>query len=238
MLRTVHLSRLGLCPYDAAMRWQAASVAALRSGGGGERLALLEHRPVFTLGRRARYEHLLANAPARRLRDAGVVETDRGGDVTFHGPGQLVAYPVLDLRDRGLGPVDYVRALEETLIETLARLDVRGERSAGRPGVWAGGEKLACVGVRVRGGVSSHGVALNLTTDLSWFDAIVPCGLEGVRMTSVERVLGRAPNVSAAEEAFIEAFAIVFGSEVAAAERPATGVVASLSPAAAGAYGL
>jgi lipoic acid synthetase len=126
-------------------------------------------------------------------RGGHVVHSDRGGDITFHGPGQLVAYPILDLRGRGLGPATYVRMLERTILETLARFGVHARQVEGRPGVWVGDEKIAALGVRVREGVSTHGIAINVTTDLDWFDAIVPCGLADAGVTSIARVRGTAP---------------------------------------------
>jgi lipoyl(octanoyl) transferase len=143
-----------------------------------------------------------------------VVETDRGGDVTFHGPGQLVAYPILDLHARGLGPADYVRTLEACVIETLTRFGIAAERVAGRPGVWVDGgtAKLAAIGVRIRDGVSMHGVALNVSTDLEWFDAIVPCGIADATVTSMARVIGTAPAHEAVEDVFIEVFTRHFGA--------------------------
>ena len=136
--------------------------------------------------------------------------------MTFHGPGQLVGYPVLDLRRRGLLPVDYVRRLEQVLIDTLRDFDIEGERVPGRPGVWAGGGKIAAIGVRVRGGVSTHGFALNVSTDLNWFDAIVPCGLYDATVTSMAMILPAAPPMQEVEESVCRAFSRVFQSELTA----------------------
>jgi lipoyl(octanoyl) transferase len=199
--------------YASAWRWQTETAADVRDGAG-EALALLQHSPVYTFGRRVRREHLLLDEQSLRQRGADVVESDRGGDVTFHGPGQLVAYPILNLRQRGLGPVDYVRALEETMIRTLAAFGLNGERVAGRPGVWLDHAKVGAIGVRVHGGVSLHGLALNVDTDLSWFAAIVPCGLSGAGVTSMQRALGFSPSVDAITEELIEAFADIFDSDL------------------------
>jgi lipoyl(octanoyl) transferase len=161
--------------------------------------------------------------PAKlRARGADVIATDRGGDVTFHGPGQLVAYPILDLRRRGLGAASYVRALEQCVIDTLDAFGLRGERVAGRPGVWtrppAGGAgemaKIAAVGVRIERGVSRHGLALNVSTDLTWFDAIVPCGIADAGVTSMARELGEAPAFAAVAGAFARAFQRVFDARL------------------------
>jgi lipoyl(octanoyl) transferase len=199
--------------YDTASRWQLATAAEVRSGAP-EALALLEHTPVYTLGRRARYEHLLAQPSDVQSRGATIVETDRGGDITFHGPGQLVAYPILDLRSRHLGPCEYVRRLEETIIRTLLAFGVRGERWPGRPGAWVDGAKLAAIGVRVHDGISTHGFALNIETDLFWFDAIIPCGISDAGVTSLARVLGFSPGLPAVMDALCDAFAAIFDAEL------------------------
>jgi lipoate-protein ligase B len=209
-MRESTLARLGLVSYDAGLSWQRRAADALRAGGP-EAVALLEHTPVYTLGVRADPRHLLVASEQLATRGAQVVATDRGGDVTFHGPGQLVVYPVLDLRARGLGPGAYVRALEATVIEALRGFGVTGERATGRPGVWVGGAKLAAVGVRIRDGVSTHGLALNVRTDLRWFDAIVPCGIADAGVTSLAALLGEgAPLLEAAGEAVAEALAATF----------------------------
>jgi lipoyl(octanoyl) transferase len=217
MAKPVQLHRLGLLPYHDAWGWQRRTAEAVRAGGP-EALAVLQHPPVYTFGRRVRPENILVT-PA----DAEVVESDRGGDVTYHGPGQLVAYPILDLRRRNLGAPDYVRLLEEAMIRTAAAFGVEACRIPGRPGVWvdaasikpaaknkATPAKLGAVGVRVQSGVATHGLALNVTTDLSRFDAIVPCGLAGIRVTSLQRELGYAPCFDAAEDTLIAAFELVF----------------------------
>ena len=192
--RPVEVHRLGLIDYERALGWQEERAASVRAGGR-EAVALLEHLPVYTLGARGDRSHLLADVAALEARGAKVVKTDRGGDVTFHGLGQLVVYPVLDLRARGVHVGDYVRCLEQVAIETAATFRVESRRVEGRPGAWVRVDaKLVAVGVRVRGGVSTHGLALNVSTDLSWFDAIVPCGIEGTGATSLERELAAASD--------------------------------------------
>jgi len=170
----------------------------------------MEHAPVFTFGRRARYEHLLAQPDELQARGATIVESDRGGDVTFHGPGQLVAYPILDLRSRRLGPRDYVCRLEETVLQTLLACGVQGERWPGRPGVWVDAAKIAAVGVRIHAGVSTHGIALNVTTDLSWFEAIVPCGIPDAKVTSLAQLGDPCPGLPIIIDRFSQAFSDVF----------------------------
>jgi lipoyl(octanoyl) transferase len=168
---------------------------------------LLEHPPVVTLGRGSHAAHV--------LRPAGVevCEVERGGDVTFHGPGQLVGYPILDLRDYRQDLHWYLRTLEQALIEALALLDIPAERNPGYTGVWTRGRKIASLGVHVKQWVTWHGFALNVTTDLSQFDRIVPCGIAGVEMTSVERETAsgkREGLFQASVDAVIEAFGKTF----------------------------
>ncbi|MEX2228497.1 MAG: lipoyl(octanoyl) transferase LipB [Dehalococcoidia bacterium] len=231
----VQLHRAGAVGYERALRWQretADRVLAARDGAfvgaPSEALAVIEHTPVYTLGRRGGHEHVLVDPAELRARGAEVIATDRGGDVTFHGPGQLVAYPILDLRRRRLGAAAYVRALEQCVIATLAALGIRGERVAGRPGVWTlppnspsgGRAKIAAVGVRIERGVSRHGLALNVSTDLAWFDAIVPCGIADAAVTSMAREPGGAPPFDAVVHAFCDAFAGVFDARLIAAVDP------------------
>jgi lipoate-protein ligase B len=190
---------LGRVDYAAALALQDEAVARRRAGLGGDRLLLLEHPPVVTLGRRADPAHL--RSPAGRLRERGVEvhEVARGGDVTWHGPGQLVGYLVLDLAARGRPDVGrFLRELEAALVEALGGLGVAGEPREGFTGVFVCGSvpprKIASIGIGVRGWVTFHGFALNATCDLAGFDDIVPCGLPNVAMTSVARELGRAPD--------------------------------------------
>ncbi len=168
---------LGLVPYLDAWEVQRRLVARRQDGLGRDVLLLLEHPPVYTLGKRTDRSHVLFDAAERARHGIELVEVDRGGDVTYHGPGQLVGYPIVRLASiRGV--VDYVRALEELLIRALATFDVAAGRSPGFTGVWVGGAKIAAIGVRVAtGGVTSHGFALNVAPDLAHFDGIVPCGI-------------------------------------------------------------
>ena len=180
-------------------------------------LLLTEHPPVFTLGRAARREHLLAD-PARLAREgAEVVETDRGGDVTFHGPGQLVAYPIVALSAWRKDVHAYLRLLEAAVIRAAAAFGVPAERRPGLTGVWRARlpdgppRKLASIGVRVSRWVTSHGAALNANTDLRWFDRIVPCGIRGAEATSLAAELGRPVSPDAVADAFAAAFADELG---------------------------
>lgn len=193
-------------PYASSLAWMMCRADAVR-GGGPEAVALLEHDPVYTLGARAARTSLRV---AEAALPAPLVEADRGGDVTWHGPGQLVLYPVLDLRARGVRAGDYVRALESVAVETLAVWGIVAGRATGRPGVWVGGEKIAAVGVRIDRGVSRHGLALNVSPDLAWFAPIVPCGLVDADVTSMERLMGKAPPLPEVARAMADAFARVF----------------------------
>ncbi|HXV20388.1 MAG TPA: lipoyl(octanoyl) transferase LipB [Desulfuromonadales bacterium] len=175
-------------------------------------LILLQHPPVVTLGRGASEANLLLPAAELARRGIDLERVGRGGDVTFHGPGQLVGYPIIDLEPRGRDLHRYLRLLEATLIDALAAFGLVGERIAGKTGVWVAGEKIASIGVGVRRWVSWHGFALNVAADLSGFAAIVPCGLPGVRMTSLERLLGQPVPLPQVEEEIIRSFAKVFVS--------------------------
>ena len=188
-LRTV---RLGVTGYAEALSLQRAAADGVRARTGPETLFLLEHAPVVTMGRRATMDHVLLSREALAARGVELVETDRGGDVTFHGPGQIVGYPILDLRRRGLGPHTHLRFLEEVLIGVLATYGIEGFRDPAYTGVWTRHGKIAAMGIRVSAGVSLHGFALNVNTDLRYFGLIVPCGIQGRAVASMDRILGRA----------------------------------------------
>ena len=207
--------RWGVTEYREAVRWQAARAAAVAEGAAAETVVLLEHAPVYTLGRRGVRAHVLAPESALA---AQVVDSDRGGDITFHGPGQLVVWPILRLRERGLGVARYVRLLEQAMIETAAMFGMGTERRRGMPGCWAGERKLGSVGVRVSRGISTHGLALNVCTELGWFDAITPCGIAGAEMTSLTRELGRTIAVEDAADEMAGALDDLFGLRLAASE--------------------
>ena len=194
-MTALELIQAGTVPYREALAWQR-ELAEDRIAGrlSHDVLLLLEHPPVVTLGRNSHAAHLLQPAGIE------VCEVERGGDVTFHGPGQLVGYPILDLRAYKQDLHWYLRTLEQALIESLAILHIPAERNPGFTGVWTGGrgKKIASIGIHVKQWVTWHGFALNVTTDLTHFDRIVPCGIQGVQMTSVEREGGRE-NVRNAE---------------------------------------
>ncbi|MDP9236029.1 MAG: lipoyl(octanoyl) transferase LipB [Chloroflexota bacterium] len=206
------LHRPGLTPYQDAWQLQQRIADDVRIGGAPA-LILIEHPPTYTLGARGKAEHLLLGEEALLSRGAQVLRTDRGGDVTFHGPGQVVAYPIINLRAYGQGPVWYVRTLEALLIEVLSRFGIVGARSKGRPGVWVGEAKIAAIGVRISRGVTTHGFALNVNTDLAYFEHIVPCGLSGITVTSMRKLTGSSFEMRAVEDEIIEVCAQRFDLE-------------------------
>jgi len=203
--------RLGRTPYRQCWELQRELFARRIAGEIPDTLLLTEHDPVYTLGTGAHAEHLLADAG--RLRESGVdvVNVDRGGDITYHGPGQLVAYPLLDLTHHGKDLDRYLRRLEEVVIALLARLDIRASRLPGYTGVWVAGEKICAIGIKAGRWVTMHGLALNVTTDLSWFGKIIPCGIFERGVTSIREVSGRAPTMADVENLLIEEFVEVFG---------------------------
>ena len=163
--------------YAEAFRLQRELVASRQRGVIPDQLVILEHPHTITLGRNGKREHLLASEDILRRAGISFQETDRGGDITYHGPGQIVGYPIVDLREWKRDVAAYVRAIEQVLIDTLADFGVAAERVAGLTGVWTGGRKIAAIGVHISRWVTSHGFALNVSTDLSYFQYIVPCGL-------------------------------------------------------------
>jgi lipoate-protein ligase B len=199
-----------ITPYADAWELQKALVGARQRGAIDDGLILLEHEPVFTIGRSTRAEHLLVPREHLLAQGFGVYDIERGGSITYHGPGQLVGYPILDLRSHGEDIVGYMRALEETLLRTLADFGIRAERVRAYPGAWVGGEKIAAVGVAVKRKVTMHGFALNVDPDLRHFGWINPCGL-GRPVTSMARLLGRAVPLSDVRAAYVRRFEEVYG---------------------------
>jgi lipoyl(octanoyl) transferase len=206
---------LGTVGYAAALELQR-DVARRRIAGEIEEdvLLLLEHPPVVTLGRTAKEGHLVASPERLHARGVEVFEVERGGDVTFHGPGQLVGYPIFDLKRHRRDLHWYLRQVEEALIVSLAELGIAAERNGGYTGVWTGGRKIASIGVHARDWVTWHGFALNVMTDLSFFDLIVPCGIPDVQMTSIVREVGHDPvTMDHVIDSVSRAFGHVFGLE-------------------------
>ena len=218
--RELQVKRLGRVAYARGLELQEELVAARQAGRIPDQLLLLEHDPVFTLGRNARSENVLLPAESLRERGFEVFETGRGGDVTYHGPGQLVGYPILDLAPDRRDVHRYVRDLEEVMIRTCAAWGVEASRVAGLTGAWVGADKIGAIGVRIARWVTSHGFALNVATDLSAFELIVPCGIRGRGVTSLERALGRPVPTSEVMDRLAASFAAVFERELSAASAP------------------
>lgn len=224
----MQVSWLGRVPYRSTYDLQRSLVERRKRDEIPNTLLLLEHEHVFTFGRRADETHLVASEGMIEGYGAEIVETDRGGQATYHGPGQLVAYPIISVRELRLGPVAYVRLLEETTIQTLAEHGIRGHRVVGKSGVWIGGEpggrpkdgmnptgrKIAAIGVRLSGGISMHGLALNVSTDLSYYSHIVPCGMPGISMTSISREIGNSVGTESIGRAWAEMFADILFFDV------------------------
>ncbi|MBW4027643.1 MAG: lipoyl(octanoyl) transferase LipB [Acidobacteria bacterium] len=227
ILSLVHLGRI---PYAEALALQRQLVELRHQQRIGNTLLLLEHPPVLTLGRNSDRANILASDELLARRGVELHEINRGGDVTYHGPGQLVGYPILDLRSFSprLGPVDYVRMLEEALIRACGDYGILTQRIAGRTGVWtiAGGsireKKIAAIGVHISRGITSHGFALNVTTDLRDFELIVPCGIADREVTSVEREVDPAelPTMEAVANSVSRHFGNIFSMQVLWVESP------------------
>jgi lipoyl(octanoyl) transferase len=238
----ISVVKLGVLDYDEGLRLQRKLVDLRKAGQVGDVLLLLEHTPVITLGRNAKAANVLASTEVLAARGVEVFECDRGGDVTFHGPGQLVGYPIFDLRGhlashdgdlrshdfagegaratqtrKTLGVVDYVRRLEEVLIRTCGDFGILARRVAGLTGVWTEAEpaaKLAAIGVHISRSVTSHGFALNVNTDLSYFNLIVPCGITAKPVTSMQKELGRELDLGVVAQSVSRNFGSVFGSQM------------------------
>jgi lipoyl(octanoyl) transferase len=209
-----HLEHLGLVTYADGLRLQKELVAQRKAGAIPDTLLLLEHPHVYTLGRNAKRENLLISEEQLAARGAQVFEIDRGGDVTYHGPGQLVGYPILDLAQHRRDIAWYMRCLEEVLIAVAGEYGIHAGRLAGAPGVWVGNDKLAAMGVHISRWVTSHGFAFNVNTDLRYFDWIVPCGLPDKGVTSLQKLLGRRMEMDEVEEKVVLYFGRVFELEM------------------------
>ena len=203
-VREIHGLRLGTVEYGKALNIQRFFHTRRKRIGTSDILLLLEHNHVITMGRRANESHVLADKETLHKLGVQIFETDRGGEATYHGPGQLVGYPILDVRALALSPVKYVRILELSIVETLNVLGIQAHLVDGETGVWVGGipnekrqygvnpngRKIAAIGVRISDGVSMHGFALNVSTDLSYFEKIIPCGMPNLAVTSVQAEIG------------------------------------------------
>lgn len=206
--------QLGMLDYARGLEVQKQKIAERKAGIIPDTLLLLEHPHVYTLGRNGRREHLLASPERLRAIGAEVFETDRGGDITYHGPGQLVGYPIFDLTQHRRDVAWYMRSLEDVFIGVAAGFGVKAGRVPRLTGVWVGNDKLVALGVHISRWVTSHGFALNVNTDLRYFDWIVPCGLADRGVTSLEKLLGRSVTVEEAAQRVIAHFGDVFGMEM------------------------
>ena len=215
-VRALAVRRLGTVPYAEALALQQSLVDERRGGRIPDTLLLLEHPPVITIGVKRADARAHVLAPPDRLAALGVevVETGRGGDVTYHGPGQLVAYPIVDLRPDRQDVHRYVRDLEAVMIEVCASYGVIAGRVPGYSGAWVGDRKIGAIGVRISRWVTSHGLAFNVATDLAGFDLIVPCGIADRGVTSLARELDRPVPTAEVCERLAQAFAAVFGRQL------------------------
>jgi lipoyl(octanoyl) transferase len=209
--RPLDVRRLGRVGYAEGLDLQARLVAERQAGRIPDTLLLLEHDPVFTLGRNARRENVLFSDDQLRARGFEVFETGRGGDVTYHGPGQVVGYPILDLSPDRRDVHRYVRDLEEVMIRTCGDYGIAARRIKGLTGCWVDDEKIGAIGVRIARWVTSHGFAFNVVNDLDPFKLVVPCGIRGRGITSLERRLGRAVAIAEVGDQLAHHLAAVFG---------------------------
>jgi lipoyl(octanoyl) transferase len=208
------VEQLGRIDYTEALQLQRERVARRKAEAIPDTLLLLEHPHVYTLGRNAKREHLLISNERLAQVGAQLFQTDRGGDITYHGPGQLVGYPIFDLAKHRRDIAWFMRSLEEVFIGVARDFGVEARRLAGAPGVWVGNDKLVAMGVHVSRWVTSHGFAFNVSTDLRYFGWIVPCGLRGKGVTSLEKLLGRRVDMEVAIERVVQHFARVFAFDV------------------------
>ena len=218
----IHVLHLGLVPYATALQLQRTLMELRKSGRVGNTLLLLEHPPVITLGRNAQLSNVIAPPEVLAQKGVELFDIDRGGDVTFHGPGQLVAYPIFDLRsfEPRIGAVEFVRRLEEVLIRTCGDFGIGTQRIQGLTGVWTYAllnkpeAKIAAIGVHISRGVTTHGFALNVSTNVDFFSLIVPCGLQGKPVTSMQRELHKTITVEEVATAASRNFGRVFQSQM------------------------
>jgi lipoate-protein ligase B len=206
---------LGKIDYDEAWKLQSAIVDARNNEILRENIILvLEHPAVFTLGRRGGAENLLVSESFLKQSGIAVTQVERGGNITYHGPGQLVVYPIVDLEAARISVVDFVNALEEIMLQTVADLGIHAERNTVNHGIWVGDQKLGSIGIALRKGVSFHGLALNVNLDLTPFSWIQPCGLQGVQMTSVKQELAREVSMPDVQMLIRKKFQSIFGTEL------------------------
>jgi lipoate-protein ligase B len=201
---------LGLVDYHQGLLLQEKLLSSRKCGAISDVLLLLQHPSVFTMGRSGIVENIIVPEETLVKEGIPVFHTNRGGDITYHGPGQLVGYPILNLREDGLTVHQYVWDLEEIVIRTLADFRIGGQRISGRRGVWVGRQKICSLGLRISREVSMHGFALNVNTNLKYFTYIIPCGITGVSITSVSKLLGHEVEIGEIQENLLRHFSQVF----------------------------
>lgn len=204
--------RLGMVEYQRALDLQLSLIDKRKNEEIEDVLLLLEHPPTFTMGRSGKTENLLKSQEELKRNGIHFEIISRGGDITYHGPGQLVGYPIVDLNKFNRDVHQYLRNIEEVIIRALCDFEIEAERIKGFTGVWVGREKIASIGVGIKNWMTHHGFALNVNTDLSYFDMVIPCGIPGVKMTSMKKFLGMAENIKMAEveTSVVNAFSKVF----------------------------
>ncbi|MBZ5515499.1 MAG: lipoyl(octanoyl) transferase LipB [Acidobacteriia bacterium] len=217
------VEHFGTVDYAEGLRLQAERTAQRKAGEIPDTLLLLEHAHVYTLGRNAKRENLLIDEERLAAMGAQLFETDRGGDITYHGPGQLVGYPIFDLTKHRRDIAWFMRSLEEVFIGVARGYGVTAGRVAGAPGVWVGNDKLVAMGVHISRWVTSHGFAFNVNTDLRYFDFIVPCGLRDKGVTSLAKLLGKPVEMNTVIDRVVEQFGQVFGSTMQVEESTVEG---------------
>lgn len=202
MSATIHIEDLGMKDYQATWNLQKDYHKKVLLGDKPDTLFFVEHEPVYTLGKNANNNHLLQSAK----KNIKVFNIERGGDITFHGPGQIVGYPIIDLKRYNKSVSWYMRSLEKVLIDTLSTFNIVGKIKEGLTGVWVGDEKIGAQGVRISRWVTMHGFALNVNTDLTYFDGIIPCGIFEYGVTSMEKILGEKQNISLIKNRITQSF--------------------------------
>ncbi len=220
-MRTINVVDLGRTEYRECWELQKRAFRLRGSGAAGDLLLLTEHNHVYTLGKGADENHVLAGPAELAAVGADVVATDRGGDVTYHGPGQIVGYPILDLRGYVPDLHRYLRDLEEVIIRVLGRIGISSRRIAGYTGVWVGDEKICAIGVHTSRWITMHGFALNVATDLSMFGRIIPCGIFEKGVTSIEQITGSPQRMDGVAAIVLEEFGKLFGATMEVRTREA-----------------
>ena len=199
---SLNIIDLGKCSYEASLEQQFDTHSKVLSQELTDTVIFVEHEPVYTLGKNADQNNILTNYP----KDVEIYNIDRGGDVTYHGPGQLVGYPIINIKNLNMSIGRYVHTLEEILINTLSHFTILAQRRNKLIGIWVGDEKIGAIGVRVLNGITKHGFALNVNTDLSYFDGIISCGIDNCKMTSVEKILNKNIELNLVQDTIIKEF--------------------------------